>query len=53
LKTGSKPQKIAESHVGIRLDEGGAAFDHSLNRLLASSGNFTLGNATALSGLID
>jgi serine protease Do len=53
LKTSLKPAKTAAFRVGVRLGEGVAAFGYPLNTLLSSSGNFTLGNVTALSGLRD
>ena len=39
--------------IGARLGESVAAFGYPLSGLLASSGNFTLGNITALSGMGD
>ncbi|MCB8819549.1 serine protease [Microvirga rosea] len=53
LKVSLKPSKVAAFRIGIRLGEGVAAFGYPLNTLLSSSGNFTLGNVTALSGLRD
>jgi S1-C subfamily serine protease len=53
LRTNLKPTKVAAFRIGIRLGEAVAAFGYPLNTLLSSSGNFTLGNVTALSGLRD
>jgi S1-C subfamily serine protease len=53
LKTALKPPKVASFRPGIRLGEGVAAFGYPLSELLASSGNFTLGNVTALAGMGD
>jgi S1-C subfamily serine protease len=53
LRTASRPSKVAGVRLGIRLGEGVAAFGFPLTTLLSSSGNFTLGNVTALSGLKD
>jgi serine protease Do len=53
LRTSLKPAKVAAFRIGIRLGESVAAFGYPLTMLLSSSGNFTLGNVTALSGLRD
>jgi S1-C subfamily serine protease len=53
LRTPLRPSKVAGVRLGIRLGEGVAAFGFPLTTLLSSSGNFTLGNVTALSGLKD
>jgi S1-C subfamily serine protease len=53
LRTALRPSKVAGVRLGIRLGEGVAAFGFPLTTLLSSSGNFTLGNVTALSGLKD
>lgn len=45
--------KFAALRMGTRLGEGIAVFGYPHSDLLASSGNFTLGNVTALSGLGD
>ncbi len=53
LHLDKSPQKIAALRVGIRLGEGVAAFGFPHADILSSSGNFTLGNITALSGIGD
>jgi serine protease Do len=53
LKTEIKPQKVASLRIGTRLGEPVAVFGYPLSQMLASSGNFTLGNITALAGLRD
>jgi len=53
LKTEIKPQKIANLRIGARLGEPVAVFGYPLSQVLASSGNFTLGNVTALAGMRD
>ncbi len=45
--------KFASVRMGTRLGESVAAFGYPHSDILASSGNFTLGNVTALSGLGD
>ncbi|MFX4941208.1 serine protease, partial [Acinetobacter baumannii] len=45
--------KIAAVRMGVRLGEGVAVFGYPLSGMLSTSGNFTLGNVTALSGLGD
>lgn len=45
--------KFASLRMGTRLGEGVAVFGYPHTDILASSGNFTLGNVTALSGLGD
>lgn len=49
----AKGGKFAMLRMGTRLGESVAAFGFSHADILASSGNFTLGNVTALSGLGD
>ncbi|MFE1602343.1 trypsin-like peptidase domain-containing protein [Methylobacterium sp. ID0610] len=49
----AKGGKFAPLRMGTRLGEGVAAFGYPHADILASSGNFTLGNVTALSGLND
>ena len=44
---------MARLRAGARLGEGVAAFGYPHVDLLSSSGNFTLGNITALSGIGD
>jgi serine protease Do len=53
LKTGSSPLHFAALRTNIRLGENVEAFGYPLVAVLASSGNFTLGNVTALAGLGD
>lgn len=53
LKADFTPNEIATFRSGVRLGEGIAAFGFPLTSVLASSGNFTLGNVTALAGLGD
>jgi S1-C subfamily serine protease len=53
LKVDYRPTKIAAIRIGIRLGEPVAAFGFPLSSVLASTGNFTLGNVTALAGLGD
>jgi S1-C subfamily serine protease len=53
LKTDLKPQKVANIRIGARLGDPVAVFGYPLSQVLASSGNFTLGNITALAGLRD
>jgi serine protease Do len=48
--TGSK---VAQLRPNVRLGENVEAFGYPFNGLLATSGNFTLGNISALSGLRD
>ena len=47
------PARVAALRVNIRLGEIVEAFGYPLSNLLATSGNFTLGNVTALAGLGD
>ena len=53
LRTNSTPSQVAALRSTVRLGENVEAFGYPLTKLLASSGNFTLGNVTALSGLRD
>jgi S1-C subfamily serine protease len=53
LKVATTPLKIAAVRTGVRLGEGVAVFGYPLSGMLSTSGNFTLGNVTALSGLGD
>ena len=53
LKLPKKPARIVALRVGARLGEGVEAFGFPHTELLASAGNFTLGNISALSGLGD
>jgi S1-C subfamily serine protease len=53
LKIDHEPAKVAAIRIGIRLGEPVAVFGFPLSSVLASTGNFTLGNVTALAGLGD
>jgi serine protease Do len=49
----TRPTTFASFRSGVRLGEGVAVFGFPLAGLLATSGNFTLGNVTAVAGLGD
>src|SRR5262249_23575806 len=53
LQTSATPQTIAPLRAGAKVGENVAVFGFPLPGLLASSGNFTLGNITATAGLLD
>jgi S1-C subfamily serine protease len=53
IKVEIRPTAFASLRSGVRLGEGVAAFGFPLAGLLATSGNFTLGNITAVAGLGD
>ena len=53
LRVPGKPKRVAPLRIGSRLGEGVEAFGFPHTDVLASSGNFTLGNVTALQGLRD
>lgn len=53
LKADVIPERVAELRTGVRLGEGVEAFGYPLTNVLSTSGNFTLGNVTALAGLMD
>jgi serine protease Do len=53
LRTGNAPAKVAQLRSNIRLGENVEAFGYPLSGVLATSGNFTLGNVSALAGLGD
>jgi serine protease Do len=53
IKIEMHPTVFASLRSGVRLGEGVAAFGFPLAGLLATSGNFTLGNVTAVAGLGD
>jgi serine protease Do len=53
IKTDLTPTKVANVRIGTRLGEPVAVFGYPLAQVLSSSGNFTLGNVTALAGLRD
>jgi S1-C subfamily serine protease len=51
LSTQLTPARVAAPRTNIRLGENVAAFGYPHLDLLATSGNFTLGNVTALAGI--
>lgn len=53
LKISFKPKSIAALRSTVRLGENVEAFGYPLSEILATSGNFTTGNITALAGLGD
>jgi S1-C subfamily serine protease/uncharacterized protein len=53
LKTNARPEKVAALRLMPRLGESVEAFGYPLADILARSGNFSLGNISALSGLGD
>jgi serine protease Do len=53
LKTEITPLKVVALRSGVRLGEAVAVFGYPLSGVLATSGNFTLGNITALTGIGD
>lgn len=53
LRTGLTPRNVATIRSGVRLGEQVAAFGFPLAGLLSTSGNFTLGHVSALTGLGD
>ena len=53
LKVDAKPARVGALRSGVRLGEAVEAFGYPLSEILATSGNFTLGNVTALAGLGD
>jgi S1-C subfamily serine protease len=53
LVAASTPRRIANLRATLRLGEPVAAFGYPHRGVLASSGNFTLGNVTALAGMHD
>jgi serine protease Do len=53
LKVTSKPPSVAAIRMGVRVGEPVAVFGFPLSGLLATSGNMTFGNVTALSGIAD
>jgi Trypsin-like serine proteases, typically periplasmic, contain C-terminal PDZ domain len=53
LKVQSTDHPVAKIRLGTRLGEPVAVFGFPLSVVLSSSGNFTIGNITALSGLGD
>ena len=53
LKVNAKPSKVGGLRFGVRLGETVEAFGYPLSQVLATSGNFTTGNVTALAGLGD
>ncbi|WP_246683916.1 serine protease [Labrys sp. KNU-23] len=53
IKADYTPPRVAQFRTGVRLGEAVEAFGYPLSDILSSSGNFTLGNITALTGLGD
>jgi S1-C subfamily serine protease len=53
LKVEHQPGQVAAIRIGARLGEPVAAFGFPLSSVLASTGNFTLGNITAVAGIGD
>ena len=53
IKAKIRPQSVAAIRLGVRVGEPVAAFGFPLSGLLATSGNITFGNVTALSGVAD
>ena len=53
LSTSLRPPRVAAPRLGLRLGESVAAFGYPYVDILATSGNFTQGNVTALAGMRD
>jgi S1-C subfamily serine protease len=53
LKADRAPDKVAQFRTGVRLGETVAAFGYPLLGVLSTTGNFTVGNVTSLTGLRD
>jgi len=53
LSTSLRPLRVAAPRLGLRLGESVAAFGYPYVDILATSGNFTQGNVTALAGMRD
>lgn len=53
LRVEAKPQYVGALRSDVRLGENVEAFGYPLANILATSGNFTTGNITALAGLSD
>jgi Trypsin-like peptidase domain len=53
LSTRLRPHRVAAPRLGLRLGETVAAFGYPYADILATSGNFTQGNVTALAGMRD
>ena len=53
LKGDLKPGRAATLRVGVKIGEGIGAFGYPLVGLLSTSGNFTVGNISAVTGLGD
>jgi serine protease Do len=53
VKVSAKPPRVGALRFGVRLGENVEAFGYPLSQVLATSGNFTTGNVTALAGLGD
>ena len=53
IKVNAKPTRLGALRFGGRLGENVEAFGYPLSQVLATSGNFTTGNVTALAGIAD
>ena len=53
VKITSKPRTVGAFHFDVRLGENVEAFGYPLSQILATTGNFTTGNVTALAGIGD
>jgi serine protease Do len=53
LKGELMPSRAASLRVGVKVGEGIATFGYPLVGLLSKSGNFTVGNVSAITGLGD
>jgi serine protease Do len=53
LKVNAKPPKVGALRFGVKVGENVEAFGYPLSQVLATSGNFTTGNVTAVAGLGD
>jgi serine protease Do len=53
VKTQLKPNRIGVLRGGVRVGEPVEAFGYALTSVLSRNGNFTLGNVTALAGILD
>lgn len=53
LKVNAKPTRLGALRFGVRLGEHVEAFGYPLSQVLATTGNFTTGNVTALAGIAD
>ena len=53
LKVNAKPARVGALRFAVRLGENVEAFGYPLSQVLATTGNFTTGNVTALAGIGD